>query len=117
MKTNKWIEGSFVPASDESCGMYEAIPVIDDCLSLSQVYEITCRQAGIELGYTKFDNYSHLFEKCEDGNEMAISVVELADKIREKTYVEVTLEPEIVPHGHIAVKNTVWISLNPLPTL
>lgn len=110
MKTQKWIKGSFLPASDcISTGMYEAIPVLEESYTLSEVYEETCRRAGIEIGYTNFNDHSHLFEKCEDGNESAIAVVDRADEIRDSEYVEVELEVCPVPTGYIPVKVNVWI--------
>ena len=110
MKTDKWIRGHLVPSSTEGqSGSYEAIPVVENSYTLSQVYEKTCKQAGIEIGYTNFTDHSHLFEKCEDGNESAIAVVERADEIRTNEYVEVEVEPSDIPDGYIPVKINVWI--------
>ena len=110
MRTDKWVKGSFIPPSSSFItGSYEAIPVIDNSYTLSQVYEETCQRAGIEIGYTNFTDHSHLFEKCEDGNESAIAVVERADEIRNDEYVEIELEICHVPDGYIPVKINVWI--------
>ena len=110
MKVKSWVRGHLVPSSTEGqSGSYEAIPVVENSYTLSQVYEETCRRAGIEIGYTNFTDHSHLFEKCEDGNELALRVVERADEIRANEYVEVEVEPSDLPDGYIPVKISVWI--------
>lgn len=87
---------------DEDWGMHEAddgyfvhvTPVASgvDFVHGVAVQDETCRLAANKIGYKEpFVNAGELYEFCEDGDEQAIAVAELADKIRDDIFERVEI--------------------------